>query len=120
MNKLGEWGEIYVCRYLRDKGKLILTTNYRCRFGEADIIYREKKALVFVEVKARSAGSLATPAEYVGESKQKKLILTAADFAAKSKIDLPVRFDVAEVYFENETNFKEFKIHYMKDAFRID
>ena len=118
MNKAGEWGEIYVNRYLRDKGYEILTANYRCRFGEADIIYFDKKTLVVVEVKARTASMLATPAEYVTEQKQKKLALTAAFFMRAKKLDCPVRFDVAEVYYQDE-NYKEYRINYISDAFRV-
>lgn len=118
MNKAGEWGEIYVNRYLREKGYEILTANYRCRFGEADIIFKDGKTLVLVEVKARTASMLATPAEYVTAQKQKKLVLTAASFMRAKKLDCPVRFDVAEVYFKSE-DFKEYRINYISDAFRV-
>ena len=120
MNNTGEWGEIYACRYLRDKGYDILAANYSCRFGEADIIYKDKKTIVFVEVKARSAGAIASPAEFVTEQKQRKLAMTAAYFLKELAIHLPVRFDVAEVYFPRPQNFKEYTINYIKDAFRID
>ena len=119
MNKAGEWGEIYVARDLRKKGVDILATNYYCRFGEADIIYLEKQILVVVEVKARSGDMIATPGEFVTEQKQKKLALTTKSFLAGAKMDLPVRFDVAEVYFPQADNYKEYKINYIKDAFRI-
>ncbi|MBQ6381916.1 MAG: YraN family protein [Clostridia bacterium] len=119
MNQAGEWGEIYVTRYLREKGYDILTSNYRCRFGEADIISLDKKTLVITEVKARGKNSIARPAEYVGKEKQRKLALTASLFAASRKLKNPIRFDVAEVFFPEEENYKVYKINYMKDAFRV-
>ena len=119
LNKTGEWGEIYANRFVRDKGYNIITANYRCRFGEADIICMDKKTLVFVEVKARSGKMIAEPREYVSEQKQRKLTLTASHFMQKTKLDLPVRFDVAEVYFEDVNNYKEYTINYIEDAFRI-
>lgn len=119
MNYLGEWGEIYACRYLRDRRVEILCSNYRCRFGEADIIGIDKNILIFVEVKARSSGSIAAPAEFVDEAKQRKLSATANHFLSRNKFDMPVRFDVAEVYFSQKDNYKDYKINYIKDAFRV-
>lgn len=119
MNKAGEWGEIYVARYLREKGYAIAAANFRCRFGEADLIYFDKKTLVITEVKARSAGAIAKPAEFVGAEKQRKLALTAAYFLKMHQLKNPVRFDVAEVYFRQAENYKDYKINYIKDAFRV-
>lgn len=120
MNQTGEWGEIYACRYLRDKGYSIISTNYSCRFGEADIIYLDKKELVFVEVKARSGQAIARPASFVTAQKQEKLAMTATTFLKMYQKELPVRFDVAEVYFPQADNYKNYTINYITDAFRID
>ena len=37
----GAAGEVLAARFLREKGYQILTSNYRCRLGEVDIIARE-------------------------------------------------------------------------------
>lgn len=117
MNKTGEWGEIYACRYLREQGVDIIGANYRTRFGEVDIIGIDKKYIIFFEVKARSPHSIATPAEFVGAEKQEKIMLASESFIAKYNIDRPVRFDVIEVYFEQENNYENYKINHIKDAF---
>ena len=44
----GVYGELYAGRYLRDNGYSIVTANYRCRFGEIDIIASDKKYIAFV------------------------------------------------------------------------
>lgn len=119
MNHAGQWGEIYVSRYLREQGYEIIASNFRCRFGEADLISFHKKHLVITEVKARSRGSIAEPAAFVGAEKQRKLALTAAYFAKLNHLKHPVRFDVAEVYYPEEDNFKVYKINYIIDAFRV-
>ena len=119
LNKTGEWGEIYASRYVRKKGFEVIASNYRCRFGEADIICLDKKTLVFVEVKARSGKTIALPREFVGEEKQRKLSLTASYYLRCSKLDLPVRFDVVEILFEDVNNYKKYNINYIEDAFRI-
>ena len=40
-------------RFLKNKGYLILETNYRCRWGEIDIVALEEGQMVFVEVRTR-------------------------------------------------------------------
>ena len=52
--KLGEEKERFVCEYLKTGGYRILEQNFRCRFGEVDIVARHGKYLVFIEVKYRS------------------------------------------------------------------
>ncbi len=51
--ELGALGELYARKYLRKKGMRMLETNWRCRIGELDIIAKDSKELVFVEVKTR-------------------------------------------------------------------
>ena len=56
MNKddlLGAWGETLAAQYLRKKWYRIVAANYRCRFGEIDLIAKNRRYLVFVEVKLR-------------------------------------------------------------------
>ena len=117
MNKTGEWGEIYACRYLRENGIDIVTANYQCRFGEIDIVGIDKKYLVFFEVKARSVGSIATPAEFVTQEKQRKTILASSHFISHYKIEMPSRFDVIEVYFKEKDNYEDYIINHIKDAY---
>ena len=54
---LGAYGEQVAARYLREMGWSILHTNFRCRWGEIDLIAREGHTLVFVEVKTRRSFS---------------------------------------------------------------
>lgn len=119
MNKAGEWGEIYACRYLRKNGYDIMNTNFRCRFGETDVICTDGKYLIVVEVKARNNRSIAEPAEFVDEAKQRKIILTSSYFLAQNKIDMPVRFDVVEIVYKCE-GYGEYSLKHIKDAFRCE
>ena len=52
-NLLGGWGEALAAEYLRKKRYQIVAQGYRCRFGEIDLIVKNKKYLAFVEVKLR-------------------------------------------------------------------
>ncbi len=94
---LGLKGEQTVVRYLRKKGWKILERNFQCRFGELDIIAKDKDCLVFCEVKTRSEGMIAAPQESVTYTKQQKMIKTAQIWAQTHHSDCPMRFDVVAV-----------------------
>jgi putative endonuclease len=62
---------------LQGKGYSILATNYRCRWGEIDIVAREGDELVFLEVRTRSSSSYGGPEESVTRAKVRRLVATA-------------------------------------------
>ena len=95
-------GESEACELLCRKGFLIAERNFRSRFGEIDIIAYDRKYIVFAEVKARGTTSIASPAEFVMYSKQKKIEKTAEYYMMKYGLKLQPRFDVIEVYLDNE------------------
>ena len=66
--------------YIAGKGYKIVERNFRCCFGEIDIIAKDKKDMVFIEVKGRSNISYGFPAEAVNTTKQKKIIKSALCF----------------------------------------
>ena len=78
--ELGNWGEGLARRMLQGKGYAVLTTNYRCRWGEIDIVAQEGAELVFVEVRTRSSSDYGTPEESVTEAKVQRLVATAQDY----------------------------------------
>ena len=114
---VGTWGEAQAAAYLRKKGYQLLAHSYHCRFGEIDLIAQKKKILCFVEVKTRSNVSMGLPRDYVTASKQEKLRKTAAFYLAEKDLDLPVRFDVAEVYTDRNHTPESVRIEYIADAF---
>ncbi len=91
-------GEVLAARFLREKGYTILSSNYRSRFGEIDIIAMDGRYIVFVEVKARSEHSMILPREAVTQSKQQKILKTAAIYMRRYPSNLQPRFDVVEVW----------------------
>jgi len=112
MGLTGSQAEERACRYLKGLGYEIVARNWRCRFGEIDIVAREGDTLVFVEVKARSAGGFGGPAGSVDPAKQRRLIAAARWFIGRTGAELPARFDV--VTFLGES------VRLYKDAFRVD
>ena len=115
--KTGLWGEIYAARYLREKGCRIISANYRTRFGEVDIIARNKKYICFVEVKTRGEGAIAQPKEAVDLSKQKKIVAASELFMKTYKYRLQPRYDVCELWLDE--NFSVKKINYIENAFEV-
>ena len=64
-------------RFLQEKGYRLLDANYRCRWGEVDIVAQEGDELVFVEVRTRRGVEYGTPEESVTAAKSRRLIATA-------------------------------------------
>jgi len=112
----GKLGEQMAAAYLEKAGYLILEQNYRCRFGEIDIVAKDGDTIVFVEVKSRRSENYGLPQLAVGHEKQRRI----------SKISLyylqthcfycsNARFDVVAVSLRAENSH----IELIKDAFEL-
>ena len=110
-------GEILAARFLRDKGYGILSSNFRCRFGEIDIIASDKRYLVFVEVKTRREDSRYLPREAVTITKQRKLLQTAAMYMSRFPMNLQPRFDVIEVVTASDDTMRVVEINHIIGAY---
>ncbi len=76
----------------------IVGRNWRCRYGELDLIARNACVTAFVEVKTRSGLNFGTPAEAVTFIKQQRIRRLALLWLAEQ--DGPwqhIRFDVISV-----------------------
>lgn len=109
-HRLGDEGEDFTCEYITRMGMKILARNYRFGKEEIDIIARDGKTCVFIEVKARNADLHGMPAEAVTPYKQRAIARTAlAYLKTHALLDCSVRFDVAAIY--------QGKMDYIKNAF---
>ena len=97
-HSLGQFGEEQAARYLRRRFYSILERNYRCRFGEIDLIARKGKYLVFVEVKLRKDDRFGAAREFVTPAKQARILAAAEQWLSLHETQLQPRFDVIEVY----------------------
>lgn len=115
IGKTGALGEKNVVKYLKKHKFKIVERNFVSRFGEIDIIAKNKEFLVFVEVKTRKENSLVSGVCAVDSKKQQKIILTAEYYLSQNETALQPRFDVAEVIYTKDTI--KYQINYIENAF---
>lgn len=110
-------GEAYAAEFLRGNGYEVLHTNARLgRFGELDIVAKEKDILVFIEVKTRHSDLFGTPQESVNFRKQRKLCHCALLYMKMKNIrDKAFRFDVVAVMLNKDNTLKNIEV--IKNAF---
>ena len=111
----GRFGEGIALEFLKKKGYTAITQNFRTRFGEIDLIVKDNEFLVFAEVKMRKDASFAHAREYVGYQKQRKIRASANLWLMSHQTHLQPRFDVIEVYKQNEA--AEPEVIHIENAF---
>ncbi len=111
----GTFFEKLALEYLQKQGLRLLAKNYRCRYGEIDLILKHKKTLVFVEVRKRGAGSYVSPLESVDYRKQQKIIRTAYAYLNEHRLyeKVPCRFDIVGVTLQQE----EYHLSWYQNAY---
>ena len=111
---LGQRGENVAARYLRNQGYRIIERNFRCEVGEVDIIARDGKTLVFVEVKTRSHDD-PTPEDQINQPKRHQLTKAANFYLSRyGTPQPPARFDVVAIVWPSG---REAQIRHTTDAF---
>jgi putative endonuclease len=111
----GERGEQIARAHLADAGITCVTTNFRCRYGEIDMVCRDRDCLVFVEVKTRSGQRWGRPADAVDRKRQLRLSRAALVYLRRIKNpSVKARFDVVEVIL-NDDQVQE--IRHLPNAF---
>lgn len=83
---LGKKGEAIARKYLEQKGYEFIVANYRTRYGEIDLIMRDDKGIVFVEVKTRRAGNIVAPNDRLSERKLVRLEKVADEYRKKHRM----------------------------------
>ena len=117
-NLLGAWGEALAAEYLRKKRYELVACGWRCKFGEIDLIVKNRKYLAFVEVKLRKSDRFAAAMEYVDRRKQDRLRLTASLYLNQNPTKLQPRFDVIEIYAPQGMDTPSPEIIHLEDAFQ--
>lgn len=111
----GKLAEEEACRFLLQQGLQLIEANYRCYHGEIDLIMRDKKSIIFVEVRSRSDARHGHALETVTTGKQQRIIKASQHFLQRKKWLNKVycRFDVVAI--QVDTGKKA--IDWLKNAF---
>lgn len=119
-HQLGKQAETLAIRFLRQQGLQLITTNYRTKFGEIDIIMQEQNKIVFVEVRLRKYLGYASGEDSIDQNKRKKIIQTAIIYLQREKLTEKIasRFDV--VALAHKQNQIHSDVLWIRDAFRVE
>jgi len=101
----GEQSEQQACQYLLKQGLQLIEKNFRCKYGEIDLIMRDDKALVIVEVRFRKSNQFGGAIESISRKKQSRIITTTQYYLSTHKVDSSVRFDVITMCNDTEINW---------------
>jgi len=107
----GREAETLAAQYLTRHGLRIVARNFRIRGGEIDLICRDGRTLVFVEVRLRSRGDFGGAAASITPDKQRRIILAARHYLA-GQSDCDCRFDC--VLLDGQ------RLEWLKNAFSAD
>lgn len=112
MIQRGAQAETLAAQYLRQQGLKLLAQNYRCRFGEIDLIMQDGTTLVFIEVRLRRHADFGGAAASIDTRKQQRIIRTAQHYLAHLARTPPCRFDAVLMDgIEND------RVQWLKNAF---
>ncbi len=107
----GENSEKLACEFLLRQGLQIVDKNFRCKYGELDLIMRDIKTLVIVEVRFRKSSKYGGALESITHKKQSRIIAATQYYLLKNKTNSPIRFDV--ITMSNDAD-----INWIKNAFQ--
>jgi putative endonuclease len=111
VSERGRHAEDLAAEFLQRRGLELVERNYRCRFGEIDLIARDGKTLVFVEVRMRASASFGGAAASITGAKRGKLMRTARHYLAGASRMPACRFDALLV------TGTDYAIEWLQNAF---
>lgn len=112
-NSDGAIAEGLAARFLERHGLMVLARNYRCRGGEVDLVCRERRVLVFVEVRLRRNASHGGAAASITTGKQGRIVCAAQHYLlAHRGSEADCRFDCILL-----DDLSETAIEWLRDAF---
>ncbi len=109
---LGRTGERLAAEKLLAGGYLILERNFRCVYGEIDLVAEHQEDLVFVEVKTRRGEAYGLPEEAVDTRKQRKIMQVASYYLdIHDRAERSWRIDVVAVQMSVRGTLEEIRIY---------
>lgn len=113
--RVGNFGEMLVLTYLENLNYEIIDRNFYTKYGEIDIIAKDKEEYIFIEVKTRTSDKYGRPAEAVNNNKEKNIERASSVYIYQNRLENQyVRYDIIEVYFLNKNKYY---INHLKNNF---
>lgn len=114
--RTGKRGEDIAVAYLKKAGYCIVERNYKCLFGEIDIVAKEGDTVVFVEVKSRKSEEFGNPQDAVGLEKQRKISKISLKYLVEKHLyPCNARFDIVAIKMLSDGN----KVEIIQNAFDL-
>ncbi len=95
--KLGDWGERLAGIHLEANGYIIRHRNWRCPFGEIDLVAEKGELLAFIEVKTRRGTNAGSPESAITPAKSKRLVDVALAYIGEYELDVDWQIDLVAV-----------------------
>lgn len=111
----GNLGERIAADFLVKKGYKIVSSNFKTRYEEIDLIAVKDDTLIFVEVKTRLDQSHGAPEEAVTPRKLDN-ISRAAEYFTSLHPELPSTLQIDVVAIEMDQNQRPKKIEHLKNV----
>lgn len=111
----GNLGEKLARDFLKKRGYHIIENNYRCRWGEIDIIAKQKDSLVFIEVRTKTSLEFGNPEESITSSKRDHMRATAFHYL-QAHDNLPEQWRIDVVAVELKPDGKLSRIELIENA----
>lgn len=117
--RLGNYGELIARRILEDRGYVIMKQKYYTRYGEIDLIARDGKHLVFIEVKTRISKAFGSGLEAITKRKRRHLLRTAYCYLQQHNYrDCACRFDIITLNLDHQGQLLDYQL--ITDAFGVE
>ena len=97
--RAGRRAEQLACNFLIEQGLECLCRNHRCRRGEIDLVMRDQRCLIMVEVRYRATSCWGSPAQSITHEKRRRLARAALDYLRVTPryAEWPLRFDLVSI-----------------------
>ena len=108
----GREAEAFALRFLEGQGLKLISQNYRCRFGEIDLIMRDGHTIVFTEVRLRKSNAYGGASASIDRRKQRRILAAARYYLSDLRGSPVCRCDVVL-----QTDVKDNGIEWIQNAF---
>jgi putative endonuclease len=112
---VGVLGEKLAKDFLKKKGYRIREANFRCRYGEIDVVAEKKDSLIFIEVRTKTGTDFCSPEESLTFAKKEKLIASALAYRDIHQ-NLPLSWRIGFVAVELDHKGKATRIELIENA----